>query len=116
MTPGDMASGETGPGDARPTRGWSDGGGAGFGVWGLGREGGASLRKLRALGVEPVLVDDSPKPDDEPGILSTAAGGLDALAACEIVIKTPGISPYGPGADHLRSAGVVLVGGLGLWL
>jgi UDP-N-acetylmuramoyl-L-alanine---L-glutamate ligase len=102
--------------DKRPTLGWSDLGGARVGVWGLGREGGASLRRLRALGIEPALVDDAPKPGDEPYILSTADGGLDALAACEIVIKTPGISPYSPEADHLRSAGVILVGGLGLWM
>ena len=100
----------------RPSLGWSDLAGARVGVWGLGREGGASLRKLRALGVEPVLVDDAPKPAEEPGILATADGGLDALANCEIVIKTPGISRYGPEADHLRSAGVILVGGLGLWM
>jgi UDP-N-acetylmuramoylalanine--D-glutamate ligase len=100
----------------RPTLGWSDVAGAQVGVWGLGREGGASLRKLRSLGVEPVLVDDSPKPGDEPGILTTADGGLDALAACEIVIKTPGISRYTSEADHLRDAGVILVGGLGLWM
>ena len=30
------------------------------GVWGLGREGRANLRKLLALGAEPVLVDDQP--------------------------------------------------------
>ena len=102
--------------DERPTLGWSDLRGARVGVWGLGREGGASLRKLRALGVEPVLVDDAPKAGDEPGILTSADGGLDALAACEIVIKTPGISPYGAEADHLRDAGVTLVGGLGLWM
>ena len=32
------------------------------------------------------------------------------------MIKTPGISRYSPEADHLRSAGVILVGGLGLWM
>ncbi|HEX4091388.1 MAG TPA: UDP-N-acetylmuramoyl-L-alanine--D-glutamate ligase [Trebonia sp.] len=97
----------------RPTLGWSDLRGARVGVWGLGREGNASLRRLRALGVEPVLVDDNP---GGPGVLATADGGLDALAGCEIVVKTPGISPYGPDAERLRSAGVTLVGGLGLWL
>ena len=101
------------PGDVRPTLGWSDLRGARVGVWGLGREGSASLRKLRALGVEPVLVDDNPT---EPGVRATADGGLDALETCEIVIKTPGISPYGPEAVRLRQAGVILVGGLGLWL
>ncbi len=99
--------------DVRPRLGWSDLRGARVGVWGLGREGSASLRKLRALGVEPVLVDDSP---GEQGVLATADGGLDALAGCEIVVKTPGISPYGPEAAGLRQAGVILVGGLGLWL
>ena len=108
-----MAASDSEPGDVRPTLGWSDLRGARVGVWGLGREGSASLRKLRALGVEPVLVDDNPT---EPGIRATADGGLDALETCEIVVKTPGISPYGPEAVRLRQAGVILVGGLGLWL
>src|SRR5580704_4421362 len=78
----------------------------------MGREGSASLRKLRALGVEPVLVDDAPA---QAGVLGTADGGLDALRRCEVVIKTPGISPYGAAAEQLRAAGVTLAGGLGLW-
>jgi UDP-N-acetylmuramoylalanine--D-glutamate ligase len=98
----------------RPKLGWSDLAGARVGVWGLGKEGHASLRKLRALGVEPVLVDDNPGADN--GVIATADGGLAALAACEVVIKTPGISPYTPEADGLRHAGVTLVGGLGLWM
>jgi UDP-N-acetylmuramoylalanine--D-glutamate ligase len=32
------------------------------------------------------------------------------------VIKSPGISPYGPVVSALRAAGVSVVGGLGLWL
>jgi UDP-N-acetylmuramoyl-L-alanine---L-glutamate ligase len=111
--PDETAPSDTAPGDVRPTLGWSDLRGARVGVWGLGREGNASLRKLRALGVEPVLVDDNPT---EPGVRATADGGLDALETCEIVVKTPGISPYGPEAARLRQAGVTLVGGLGLWL
>lgn len=107
--------------DERPRLGWSDLRGSRVGVWGLGREGRASLRKLRSLGVEPVLVDDSPPAGQEPGqepenVLATGDGGLDALARCEIVIKTPGISRYGPEAERLRAAGVTLAGGLGLWL
>src|SRR6185437_16604851 len=46
----------------------------------------------------------------------TADGGLDALKRCEVVIKTPGISPYTAAADELRAAGVTLAGGLGLWM
>ena len=101
----------------RPALRWSDlpglaRQGAKVGVWGLGREGQATVRKLRTLAVAPVLVDDSP---NESGVLPTADGGLDALKACAVVIKTPGISPYGAAADQLRAAGVTLVGGLGLW-
>ncbi len=62
--------------DPRPKLSWSDLPGARVGVWGLGREGHANLRKLRALGVEPVLVDDHP---GDPGVLATGDGGLAAL-------------------------------------
>src|ERR1700741_3720469 len=96
----------------RPALGWSDLRGTRVGVWGLGKEGQAPERKLRTLAVAPVLVDDSP---NESGVLPTADGGLDALKACEVVIKPPGISPYGAAAGQLRAAGVTLVGGLGLW-
>jgi UDP-N-acetylmuramoyl-L-alanine---L-glutamate ligase len=96
----------------RPALGWSGLKGEQVGLWGLGKEGQASLRKLRTLGLEPVLVDDHP---NESGVLATDAGGLEALEKCTVVIKTPGISPYAPAAGQLREHGVTLVGGLGLW-
>jgi UDP-N-acetylmuramoyl-L-alanine---L-glutamate ligase len=99
----------------RPKLGWNDLRGARVGVWGVGREGMASLRKLRSLCVEPVLVDDNPVAKNEH-VLATTEGGLEALLGCEVVVKTPGISRYGPVAERLRDAGVVLAGGLGLWL
>jgi UDP-N-acetylmuramoylalanine--D-glutamate ligase len=92
---------------------WSDLSGARVGVWGLGREGHANLRKLRALGVEPVLVDDHP---GEPGVLATSEGGLKALQRCEVVVKTPGLSRYRPEVAQLEGLGIPVVGGLGLWL
>jgi len=67
----------------RPTICWSDLRGARAGVWGLGVEGQANLRKLATLGADPVLVDDHP-PAEGPGgrpVLATGDGGLDALAA-----------------------------------
>jgi UDP-N-acetylmuramoylalanine--D-glutamate ligase len=49
-------------------------------------------------------------------VLATAADGLDALLACDVVVKTPGMSRYHPAVRQLQAAGVDVVGGLGLWL
>ena len=97
---------------------WPDLRGVRTGVWGLGVEGRANLRKLATLGVEAVLVDDRPSgpgPDGQP-VLATAEGGLDALAACEVVVKSPGISRYRPEVAELAARGIPVAGGLGLWL
>src|SRR5262249_61071346 len=97
---------------------WSDLRGARAGVWGLGVEGTASLRKLATLGASPVLVDDRPSgpgPDGHP-VPATAEGGLAALTACDVVIKSPGISRYRPEGAELTGRGVPVTGGLGLWL
>jgi UDP-N-acetylmuramoylalanine--D-glutamate ligase len=102
---------------SRPKLSWSDLAGARVGVWGLGREGHASLRKLATLGAEPILVDDRPSgPVDGHPVLVTADGGLAALAACDAVVKTPGMSRYRPELAQLAAAGVPVAGGLGLWL
>ena len=102
----------------RPTISWSELAGRAVGVWGLGVEGRANLAKLESLGVGPVLVDDAPPEGGLHGrpVLATAAGGLDALARCDVVVKSPGISRYGDEAETLTAAGVALAGGLGLWL
>ena len=103
----------------RPKLSWADLAGARVGVWGLGREGHANLRKLRTLGVEPVLVDDHPPAESEPGlpeVLATADGGLAALQRCDVVVKTPGLSRYRPEVSQLTGMGIPVVGGLGLWL
>jgi UDP-N-acetylmuramoylalanine--D-glutamate ligase len=102
---------------SRPRLSWSDLAGARVGIWGLGREGHASLRKLATLGAEPVLVDDRPSgPVDGHPVLVTADGGLAALEACDVVVKTPGLSRYRPELARLAAAGVPVAGGLGLWL
>jgi UDP-N-acetylmuramoylalanine--D-glutamate ligase len=101
----------------RPKLSWSDLAGARVGVWGLGREGHASLRKLLALGAEPVLVDDHPPAEaDSRPVLATADGGLAALERCDVVVKTPGLSRYRPEVARLAGLGIPVVGGLGLWL
>jgi UDP-N-acetylmuramoylalanine--D-glutamate ligase len=102
----------------RPKLSWSDLSGARAGVWGLGREGQASVRRLAALGAEPVLVDDRPPAAVLDGlpVLATADGGLAALERCEVVVKSPGISRYRPEVARLESLGIPVAGGLGLWL
>jgi UDP-N-acetylmuramoyl-L-alanine---L-glutamate ligase len=103
--------------EPRPKLSWSDLAGARAGIWGLGREGHANLRKLLALGVEPVLVDDQPAgPVDGRAVLATADGGLAALEHCDVVVKTPGLSRYRPEVARLSGLGIPVVGGLGLWL
>ena len=102
----------------RPKLSWSDLRGARAGVWGLGREGMANVRRLAALGTEPVLVDDRPPAEEVDGtpVLATADGGLAALERCEVVIKSPGISRYRPEVEQLEKLGIAVAGGLGLWL
>jgi UDP-N-acetylmuramoylalanine--D-glutamate ligase len=99
--------------EVRPKLGWSDLATARVGLWGLGREGNANLRKLRSMGAEPVLVDDNPP---GPDVLATGAGGLDALKSCDVVVKSPGISRYRPELVTLEAAGIPVAGGLGLWI
>ena len=102
----------------RPKISWSDLRRTRAGVWGLGVEGAANLRKLTELGADPVLVVDRPAgpgPDGRP-VLATAEGGLAALAACDVVVKSPGISRYRPEVAELEGRGIPVAGGLGLWL
>ncbi|MGH8988764.1 MAG: UDP-N-acetylmuramoyl-L-alanine--D-glutamate ligase [Acidimicrobiales bacterium] len=101
----------------RPSLGWSDLEGARVGLFGLRTEGAANLRRLRRMGVVPVVVDDRPSAPAFGGLrVSSGDAGLDALAACEVVVKSPGISRHGPQVAALLDAGVAVAGGLGLWL
>ena len=103
--------------EERTTLGWSDLAGARVGLWGLRMEGAANLRRLRTLGVVPVAVDDRPSAPVFGGLrVLQGDAGLEALARCEVVVKSPGISRRGAAAAGLVGAGVTLAGGLGLWL
>jgi UDP-N-acetylmuramoyl-L-alanine---L-glutamate ligase len=89
---------------------WDDLRGKTVAVWGLGREGQANVRKLREIGVDPVLVDD------QPADASVHPTGSGVLTEADVVVKTPGISRYRPEVAELTSRGIPVVGGLGLWL
>jgi UDP-N-acetylmuramoylalanine--D-glutamate ligase len=102
----------------RPTISWTELSNASVGLWGLGVEGAASLRRLESMGTVPVLVEDEPGAPTFEGldVMATGQGGLDALLHCDVVVKSPGISRYRPDVARLEQAGVPVRGGLGLWL
>ncbi len=97
---------------------WSALADASVGVWGLGVEGQASVRRLQAMGCRPVLVDDAPGTPavEDMEVLATASGGLDALLGCDVVVKSPGISRYRPEVAQLEGKGIAVCGGLGLFM
>jgi UDP-N-acetylmuramoyl-L-alanine---L-glutamate ligase len=84
------------------------------GLFGLGIEGQATLRVLRALDIEPVLVDDQVV--ELPGALTSQGGGLEALAHCDVVLKSPGIPRRRPDIVALEARGVCVTSMLNLWL
>lgn len=101
----------------RPKISWSDLAGARVGLWGIGVEGRANLRRLQAMDTGAVVVDDYVEAGPEGvEILTTGGGGLDALLACDVVVKSPGLSRYRPEVGQLEEAGIPVTGGLGLWL
>lgn len=79
--------------------GWRGLAGSWVGVWGVGVEGRATLRRLEADGITPYAVVNG----DEVG----------PLRECDVVIKSPGISPYDEPALALDGK---LTSGLALWL
>lgn len=101
----------------RPALGWSDLADARVGLWGLRMEGAANLRRLRQMGVVPVVVDDSPRAPAFGGLrVRSGEEGMAALTRCDVVVKSPGITRYGEGVRRLLDEGVAVAGGLGLWL
>jgi UDP-N-acetylmuramoylalanine--D-glutamate ligase len=103
----------------RPHVSWADLRSGAVGVWGVGVEGRATLRRLAALGVAPaIVVDDRPPAEPVEGhrVVVSSPDALDALGRCAHVVKSPGISRHGEAARRVEAGGAVLVGGLGLWL
>ena len=70
------------------------------------------------MGRDPVLVDDAPAATSLDGleVLATGAGGIAALHQCDVVVKSPGISRYRPEVGQLKEGGVIICGGLGLFM
>lgn len=91
-------------------------------MWGWGREGRAAYHAIRArlpllsltlfCSIDEVA-DASASNDPLLGVDTLITG--QRLSGFDIVIKSPGISPYTPEATHARLQGTRFVGGTALW-
>ena len=95
---------------------FSDLAGQRVGVFGLGIEGRAARARLLALGCDVVVVDDDAEATGDAAALGSSDGGLQALAHCDAVVKSPGISRYRDDVVALHKSGVPVLGGVGMWL
>ncbi|HMB57966.1 MAG TPA: UDP-N-acetylmuramoyl-L-alanine--D-glutamate ligase [Arenimonas sp.] len=91
-------------------------------IWGYGREGRAALAALRwRLPRQPITVfcSDAEAPQlaamEDPGLTIETQVDGSKLAAFDIVIKSPGISPYTSPAVDAALQGTKFVGGTALW-
>jgi UDP-N-acetylmuramoylalanine--D-glutamate ligase len=72
---------------------------------------------MAAEGVEPaVLVADSAGSLGGYPVLALDDGGLRPLEGCDVVVKSPGMSPYDEPALAVSRAGARITSGLALWL
>jgi UDP-N-acetylmuramoylalanine--D-glutamate ligase len=100
--------------------------GARVGVWGAGREISSFAEQLRRRLPQAeiaVAAFDAPPANDvaaalhAPGVsVVGAAEAPEALAQCEVVVRSPGVSIYRPELDALTRAGVPVTTPTSLWL
>lgn len=91
-------------------------------IWGWGAEGRAAYRAVRrrlpALGLTLLCRSEEAAEANALGdsLLDTdISGDLTNLALFEVVIKSPGISPYREEVEAAKSAGTQFVGGTAIW-
>lgn len=90
-------------------------------IWGFGREGRASLKAIRSrFPHQPITVfcgeDEAVTiAADRAVVAITTSPDADALSKFDVVIKSPGISPYKPPYIQAEAAGVRFRSGSALW-
>jgi UDP-N-acetylmuramoylalanine--D-glutamate ligase len=91
-------------------------------LWGWGREGRAAFAVLRERLPQLPLTLFCPQSEAD-GARTETGGALqvetevtaEALSRFEVVVKSPGISPYKPEAQQAMARGTQLIGGTSLW-
>jgi UDP-N-acetylmuramoylalanine--D-glutamate ligase len=91
-------------------------------LWGWGREGRAAWRALRnRLPAQPLTLfcNETESADagtlGDPLLQTDTAVSADALASFDVVVKSPGISPYRDDALQAAARGTRFIGGTALW-
>jgi len=100
--------------------------GARVGVWGAGREIASFASQLeRRLGTAQIAVavfDSEPEQDvglllHSPGVrVVDASQALEALAGCDVLVRSPGVSIHRPELLALRHSGLAVTTATSLWL
>lgn len=92
-------------------------------LWGWGQEGRAAYRALRSRLPEQTLTlfcraDEAAEAEalGDPWLRLEPVVSAERLAAFEVVVKSPGISPYRPEAEAAAQRGTRFLGGTALWL
>lgn len=91
-------------------------------LWGWGREGHAAYRAIRQRLPDQTLTLFCSEAEaaealalGDPRLVIEHAASGERLAAFELVVKSPGISPYKPEALHAAQRGTRFLGGTALW-
>jgi UDP-N-acetylmuramoylalanine--D-glutamate ligase len=99
--------------------------GAAVGVWGAGREirsfAGQLARRLPAARIAVAVFDGAPPADVEDALgatarVVTARDAVEALGACDVLVRSPGVSIHRAELRALHEAGVPSRTPTGLWL
>ncbi|HTM70525.1 MAG TPA: UDP-N-acetylmuramoyl-L-alanine--D-glutamate ligase [Luteimonas sp.] len=89
-------------------------------LWGWGREGRAAWHALHARGIGPLglFCNESEAAEAralDPSLVVEPAANAERLAAYDVVVKSPGISPYRPEVVEAAVHGTHFPGGTALW-